>query len=376
MLMKQLKWVVFPLAISSNLFSVTALLIFFGVTGKLELAADIAVVQGAALTVFLAFSGNSRNLLLSGSAKISFGQLARFRGLFVLPFGLAVYFLCKSISAVPDFLILVLIVRRCAEWLAELIVTDREAVRDHAFAQWYVFLQTITFSSLLLNGFIANEIYNVVFCFWAISPILMGARYFLRAFSLPLCERFLPAIGYILHLGSSWAIATSTFVFRLVILALTSKVVSGELFTAFAIGGMLSSVYTYVIGPSLISKETFKVVKVFRIIVWVCISIGGLIVFTASIISAPFLGSKFFIQAVGYSVIGGAIMMVAQRQRIILLQVKHKSVFVPDMLASVLIVTIIPLLFYVFSVNALVLLFLCNALLTWVFYKFTFDRKE
>lgn len=56
---------VFPLAISSNLFSVTALLIFFGVTGKLELAADIAVVQGAALTIFLAFSGNSRNLLLS-----------------------------------------------------------------------------------------------------------------------------------------------------------------------------------------------------------------------------------------------------------------------------------------------------------------------
>ncbi len=366
----------FPLATSSNLFSVTALLIFFGITGKLEQAADIAVVQGAALSIFLAFSGNSRNILLSGTNKISFSQLVRFRGLFVFPFGVAVYFLCKSTSEVPDFLILVLIVRRCTEWLAELVVTDREVARDYVFAQRYVFLQAITFSPLLLNGFVADELYNLVFFFWAISPVFLGGQYFLRASRVLLGERILPAIGYILHLGSSWAIATSTFVFRLMILAFASKAVSGELFTAFAIGGMLSAVYTYVIGPSLISKETLKTEKLFQIVVWTCVGIGAFIVFIANTFPTQNYGGEFLIQTVGFSVTGGAIMMVSQRRRIILLQIKHKNVFVPDLLASILIVAIVPLGFYLAGVRFFTLLFLCNALLTWMLYALLFVKKE
>jgi len=328
------------------------------------------------LAIFLAFSGNSRNLLLGKSNDITFGQIARFRGLFVIPFGLAVYILCKSTSVVPDLLIFILIIRRSTEWLAELVVTDREMAKDNSFAQWYVLLQAVSFSLLLSKGFIREDAYNFLFFFWAISPVLIGGGYLFQAFRVSVREKILPVRGYILHLGSSWVIASSTFVFRIMVLAFTNKSIGGELFTAFAIGGMLSSVYTYVIGPSLISKETQRIKKLFQIIVFSCVGVGIGIVCVANIFSVSFIGNGFFIQAIGFSVIGGAFMMASQRQRIILLQVKNKSVFVPDLIASILIVAIIPLLFYTIGIAAFSALFLCNALLTWMLYSFPIKGRN
>jgi len=367
---------VFPLAISSNLFSVTALLIFFGVTGNSALAADIAVIQGAALTVFLAFSGNSRNLLLSESVQISFGQLARFRSVFVLPFALVVYYLCKTIGAVSDFLIFVLILRRCSEWLAELVLSDREYAEDSAFAGRYVLLQSLSFSSLLLYGVVDEDVYAAFFVFWAITPVLLGVGYFFKALKVQGNDKRLPVLGYVLHLGSSWVIAASTFVFRIMILALTNKVTGGELFTAFAMGGMLNSIYTYVVGPSLISKETETIKKVFRLISFSCVGIGIVIALLSEVISTTFGSSVLFFQALGFSVVGSAIMMVSQRQRMILLQIKQGSVFVPDVLANILIVAIVPIVFFTVGKTALGALFLCNAFLTYIFYALPIDISK
>ena len=47
--------IVFPLATLFNSFSMTALMIVFGIAGRHEVAADIALVQGATLALFYAF---------------------------------------------------------------------------------------------------------------------------------------------------------------------------------------------------------------------------------------------------------------------------------------------------------------------------------
>jgi hypothetical protein len=359
---------VFPLAIASNLFSVTALLIFFGVSGDSALAADIGVIQGASLTIFLAFSGNSRNLILGKSSEISYGQLVRFRVLFIVPFGVLVYLLCQSFPDLPEYLVIALIVRRCTEWIAELIITKKEREEDYSFAERYVFLQSITFSTLLLHDTVSSDIYNLFLSLWAITPILLGGKHLLQYLNIHSEEKLFPGSEYILHLGSSWVIATTTFVSRIMIIALTTKALGGALFTAFAIGGMISSIYTYVIGPSLIHKETGKIKKIFQTIFLFCSGSGIAIALLSETISIKLGTNILFFQALGFSMLGGAIMMVSQRKRIILLQIRQENTFVPDVLTNVLIIAFIPLAFYSVGQIALSAMFFCSACLTYIFY--------
>lgn len=366
----------FPLAIASNLFSVTALLIFFGVTGNSELAAEVGIIQGATLTTFLAFSGNARNLILGKSSDISFGQLVRFRTLFVFPFGLLAYFLCLSFIEVSGFFVIALTLRRCTEWLAELIITERECQEDYSFAGKYVFLQAASFSTLLLRDTVSTEVYSTFFLFWAITPILFGGKNLLPSLTALNNEKMYPGIKYIFHIGSSWVIATTTFVFRIMVIALTSKLIGGELFTAFAIGGMLNSIYTYVIGPSLISKETKKSKKTFKVVLISCTVLGIAIIFLSEIISTILVSNVLFFQALGFSLVGSAIMMISQRQRMVLLQIQQESVFVPDVLTNVLIISIIPLFFYIAGTKALGTLFFCSACLTYIFYSLPINIKK
>ena len=75
---------VFPLAIALSLFSTTAFLIVLAMLGRAELSADVGVVQGASLGVFLAFSANARNLILSAPTASRFFDLVRVR-LLLLP---------------------------------------------------------------------------------------------------------------------------------------------------------------------------------------------------------------------------------------------------------------------------------------------------
>jgi len=366
----------YPLAIASNLFSITALLIFFGVTGNVELSADIAVVQGAMLTIFLAFSGNARNILLSSSSNISLAQLGRFRLLLVLPFGLFVYFFCLSIFDVQIFITCALIVRRCSEWLAELIISEKEQKGCYSYGRNYLLLQIISLSTLLLHNVVSENFYELIFCFWAVTPVLLGGGRLLHFLRRADKEKYLPGIEYVFHLGSSWVIATTTFVFRVMVIALTSKAIGGELFTAFAIGGMLSSIYTYVVGPSLILKETRKTRRILYSVLFSCAASGVAIILLSDAISKIIGNSVLFCQALGFSMLGSAIMIVSQRKRIILLQLKQESVFVPDVLSNLLIVAVVPLIYYIAGPSVLSALFLCSACLTYLFYSLPIEVKK
>ncbi len=54
------------------------------------------------------------------------------------------------------------------------------------------------------------------------------------------------------HFGSTAITGITVFVFRMVILLLVGKAYAGNLFTAFAIGGILGSVFAQALGPTLV----------------------------------------------------------------------------------------------------------------------------
>ena len=61
-------------------------------------------------------------------------------------------------------------------------------------------------------------------------------------------------------------------------------------------------------------------------------------------------------------------MLVAQQQRLYLLQLRKKDVFVPDALANILLIASIPFAYFLFGAPSVVLFYLWSATLHLLFY--------
>lgn len=364
---------VFPAAIAFNMFSTTLFLIVLSLMGQFELAADVGIIQGAILAVFMAFSANARNLILAEKADSLLKQLLKFRVLLLLPLSLVAYFLSISIIETTTFLTFSLILRRCTEWLAELNISEREKSNDIKYAYYFVLGQLLSFFVLIIAiGLENNNIYTCAMLLWAILPLCQAFPFIIRASHLEADHKITDFILFLPHIGSSWIIAISTYVFRIIIILLVGKSAGGMLFSAYAIGGMLNSVYTYALGPSIamrLGEHNKKAEIQFIYLCFILLVISGLfIVFLSMYNIIGHEDDGLFIYAIGYSLIGGGIMILAQRQRIHILQVRKENVFVPDLLSNILVVATVPFAFYIFGREILTTLFLWSACLSCTFY--------
>ena len=90
----------------------TALMIVLGVAGRHQVAADIALVQGATLALFYAFSANARNLILADASGFMAARLLQTRLFLLLPLATLSYFLSVGVGKASVSLTVVLIARR------------------------------------------------------------------------------------------------------------------------------------------------------------------------------------------------------------------------------------------------------------------------
>lgn len=353
----------------------TILLIAVGVMGYSELAADIAIVQGASLAVFFAFSANARSIILGNSTKISWLDILRSRVLLVVPLGGAALVICLYLTGAAPVLACALILRRCSEWILEIHLARREREKDYRFALWFIVIQSLLLAVAISLAPTDPASRSLGFFLWAIVPMTLSGGFLWKHFRIgrlldPSWAQLLP------HFGSTAITGMTVFVFRLVILLIVGKAYAGNLFTAFAIGGILSSVFAQALGPTLIfhAKEGFES----EIPKWLKVSLIG----SAGVGTALFLSSaanwqallatgrpSIFWSAIGASLVGGAIMVLAQRFRFRLLQHhKNEDAFGPDVLTNIFIVACVPYTYYLLGGEALSGLFLINAVIALIFY--------
>ena len=119
----------------------TALLIGLGLAGRVESAADVAIVQGATLALFYAFSAHARNLILNPSSGVSASSILATRMVLLLPLGGAAFVLSVPLAGVEPVLAVVLIFRRSSEWLAEVHVSEMERRGHRQLAISFIALQ-------------------------------------------------------------------------------------------------------------------------------------------------------------------------------------------------------------------------------------------
>ncbi len=364
---------VFPFAFSLNMFSMTALLIVLGIFGEAKIAADVGIIQAAAAVVFMAFGSNARNIILSRNESITIQQFFKFRCFFLVPLALLAYFLSKGFIDIANEFVFLLLLRKCIEWIVELQISERECMDDRGYAYLYSGIQVVVFLSILISLYTGTENYILVSLFvWSISPGFQLLP-FLKSMLRRDKGKYMPWAEFMPHLGSSYIIAISTYVFRILIILLAGKVLGGLLFSAYAIGGMINSVYTYALGPTLAAKSNLnsnnRNWNILKIVLITLMSLGVLIALLSTYNSEADLSeTQFYYLAIGLSLIGSGIMLLAQRKRIHMIQIDKDSVFVPDVLANILIISTVPFAFYLLGSKVLPSLFLWNAILNYLIY--------
>jgi len=368
---------IFSAAFMANAFSMTGMLILLSLAGESAFAADVGIVQAATLALFYAFSGNARNLILNKNSGVTVQSILNNRIVLLIPLAFIAYWMSSMMANVPPLLATILILRRVIEWFDEIFLSqiERSNVKKTAFE--YTLLQAglLAFSFLWLILKLPYPLFGLFL--WALLPLLLSAKFYYlntptlsNILKLGISKKVLP------HIGSSMIIGLAVYVFRLLIIISTGKSVAGDLFTAFAIGGVLGSVFANAIGPSLALHQKhsldFKIPTIIKFLLITFPSMG-LLLFISSYLKADmfsFTGkSLFFWQATGLSMIAATIMAFAQmiRHRLLLHHQEH-DLFGPDVMMNILVIAAVPFGYSLFGLQMMSALYLLSATLAYLFY--------
>lgn len=367
----------FPLAFMANTFAMTCLLIALGLTGNSVMAAEVGIVQGATLALLYAFSANARSLILGKSATVSAYSVAIWRLSLLVPLAILSYWLSVNAAGVGALLAIILIARRCIDWLSEIHLSEMERLGHQDVARRYLWLQSVLML-LVLVWLIGNFPLPLLgLGIWAFTPIFFSIGFIGKSIAAAsdaiqggIFAKVLP------HFGSTAIIGITVYVFRLLILLITGKETAGDLYTAFAIGGLTGSVFANALGASIALHEERSGARYFPSLLRHLLNLSlliGISIFIVSKMHILDLGwtgkTNFFWQATGLSMIGGVIMVYAQRVRFRLLQGDEEhDVFGPDVLMNILIIASVPFAFYLLGRDAMGALYLLSSLFAYVFY--------
>ncbi|MDY6793337.1 MAG: hypothetical protein SWH54_18885 [Thermodesulfobacteriota bacterium] len=366
----------FPISYMSITQAMTAMVIGLAVLGKPEMAAEISVVHGATLATFYAFSANFRNMILYGEGQISVPIILFSRIVILIPLAIIAFILCVYLAGINSAIASVLIIRRCVEWINEVHLCETEVKKDDRFALMFLILQSVLLIAALGLS-LKNETYTLAgLALWAVLPILPSLRFVISKKIPPITEfkKLLPIL--LPHFGSTAIIGFSFYVFRLIIFLIAGKTVAGDLFAAIAVGSFMGSIFANVVGPSIALHEVrtndkysplyVKAVLYMLLFLGFALVIAG---FTRLSLLEATGKNYFFWMTAGFSLVGGVIMVKAQTIKLVLLKYyEEMDIFGPDMLIHILLIASVPCLYFVRGVEALSVLYLLNAVLSYMFY--------
>jgi hypothetical protein len=353
----------------------TAFLVGLSLAGKPQIAAEVGIVQGATLALFYAFSANARSVILTPSPQISVRSLLIARLLLLVPLGGVSYYLSVVMAHAEGTLAVILILRRCVEWINELHLSVLELRGQHEPARKLVVIESLLLVVAL--GWTVSDAPMPLLglLLWALLPLLMSLDFVHEM--LVAADRIEEAWHQLVpHLGSTAIIGISVYVFRLLILLILDKVTAGDLFAALAIGSFIGSVYASSLGPSMAFHEVRSGQGYFpfplKLALYISCIVGVLLFFIAESRASAFEWthkSSFFWGATGLSLIGGVVMVFAQRIRLRgFHQADSENAYGPDVLMNILIIAAVPYLYYTLGKEALMSLYLLSATLAFVFY--------
>jgi hypothetical protein len=365
--------VIYPLAYLALTSALTILLIALGLAGQAELAAELGIVQGALLATFYAFSANTRSLILQGHGDLTPGRLLSKRILALPVLCLGAYLLCVSAADIAPSLAIPLILRRACEWLAEVRVCEMEVAADRTGARKVVVVQAgATLLAIAALVLVTGSGIWALYAF-AVAPLVGAApRLDFAAFEPSRLRETLIRLSP--HIGSTAVIGVAIYLVRLLIFLLVDREAAGLLFTAFALGSFVATLFANVLGPTLALRRARTGRKGFGR----ATTAGSLVLASLGIVVLAILAfvppdlllrPPLFWLALGLSLIGGAVMIHALLLRLRLFDARQGDLlFGPDVLRNLSLILVALAAYRLLGPRAMAGLYLLEAVLTLFFY--------
>lgn len=361
---------IYPVAYLVLTSAITLLLIAVGLAGKAALAAELAVIQGAVLATFFAFSANTRNLILQGHGDLTPERLLAKRMAALPLVALAAYVLSVGTAGVSPVLAALIIARRSCEWLAEVRLCELEVAGERVAASRTLYFQAaVTIATAATLAFFPRAAYPALLVFAAAPVALYPPKPRLAAFRWNALRLTLRRASP--YIGSTAIEGVSNYVLRLVVFLIAGREMSGLLFTAFVLGTFAGTMFGNVLGPTLALHRARSGSTAYRLSV---VAAGMALAATGAVLAAASLASGladwfgrpgYFWLALGLSLLGGAVLVAAHSIRLRLFDERRGDVlFGPDVLRNVAAIVAAPALYYVFAPYALAVLSLAMAMLT------------
>lgn len=362
----------FPISFALNSFSLSLLVVMAGLFGHHSMAADLSLAQAAMIALFFSLSANARNLILKSSDGRIGKSIAQMRLLSAPVLAVAAFAVSIYLSKVSLLLSLAIVIRQLSEWFSEIELARMEKAAEYGQAK--IFFTSFALPLLFVAGallFVPSFFLPALYL-WAGLPLLLCAGGITKSIAtlstIPIeWRKILP------NYGSTFIIGVVVFFSRLLIAGFAGKEVAGQLFTAFALGSIVGSLYERTIGPSFkVSADLAKTRSLFFRLSW-ALPVAG-----AALISAvyffgetnSYLAKNIYLAgATGFSLVGGFIMLGAQAIKInILHSTTRDDVFMADLLSNFAILVSIPVAFLLVGEAAFVVLFLTNAIVVYAAY--------
>ena len=354
-----------------NLFIPTLILIVSSLFKNYELTAEMGIVIGLNIIFTQIFSANLRSILILKNDTDNIYSYIIFRIIissFALVINIMIFYKYNFVyfEILLQIIILILI-----QWQCEIILTYYEIKSDLKKFINYLFLCLI-FSLLIISSFIfqIDFLYVIIFFNFLYLGFLIFGIFKLNKKLNSISKIFFDIIKSPAFF-SSLAISIANLFWRITILILCGKVLAGIYFASFAIGSLPGTLFNISFGPTII-KRNIKIKYLEKIKFYAYLIIAFLIFLTLYNKDKIFFDNQFT-QLFGttISLLGAVFMIKGQYYRQYIIQKTDyiSKLFNYDIVYSVIICLIVPILFLIGGDSLVVISFLVSSLLSFGMYK-------
>ena len=350
-----------------NFFLPSLLMIFFGYKGAYNLSGDLGLI--ISLNIFLTqiFSSNARSLIIKKKS-INFVRknyvLRIFLAFPIIIINLIIINYFDFSHQIFLFLLVILILQ---QWIFEINLSINEFNKKRSFFFSFIILSTLTCFSILYKIELFLILINILYIsyfFITSKNIINFKKLFINIYA---------AIEKILRweLFSSLSLNFVNLIWRILIVIYCGKIIASIYFSAFAIASMFGTIFNITYGPT-VTKNKIKQ-KNLENLIFSIITIMIIFFIFYSFINKDKIFNNFeqtvaFI--LSFSLVGSILMYKSQYFRQYVLQnynLKNK-IFKFDVIYSIIILPVIPVLFYLGGSNYVSFAFLTSSIISFVIY--------
>jgi len=364
-----------------NLFSINILVILLYIFNLQKLVNETAILSSFAIVLCQIFSGNSRSLVLAPKNYIKADSVITLRLMFTFPIIIfCLLFLYQYNFSDYSFAtsVFCLII---SQWIYEIFLSKEELISKKINFKHFI-LSMVAFTLVILALYFKSIFYLKIVIFSYSFSILyfIFSSHFKKDISIP---KIILDIKTIINLlifssyGSSLSIAISNFFFRFFLIKLLTEDLASTLIICFMIGSFPVSLFSQIIGASMLRLK-INLRRLFKIFFIIFIaSLSAAFLFVRQLFSEVHLEifdvENLIKLTLVASFIGAYPMMMGlfRRQFFLTNSYKRESFFYLDIIYSLAIILIIPLLYMLDNPNYFSFSFLISGCICYFVYNFS-----